>query len=95
MSARWNRAFSTIRDGSRLSYRRAEAPDEAEHRALVQVVELPSGFRILVGRDLEERERIYAHHRQCRALVVRAGRRARSWPADFLSAAACSSGSTR
>jgi len=43
-----------------LSYRRAEASDETQHRALVRVVELPSGFRILVGRDLEERERIYA-----------------------------------
>ena len=43
-----------------ISYRRIEAPDEAEHRALVQVVELPDGFRLLVGRDLEERERIYA-----------------------------------
>ena len=43
-----------------LSYRRAEGSDESQHRALVRVVELPSGFRILVGRDLEERERIYA-----------------------------------
>jgi signal transduction histidine kinase len=42
------------------SYRRIEAPDGVEHRALVQVVELPGGFRLLVGRDLEERERIYA-----------------------------------
>ena len=41
------------------SYRRIEAPDGVEHRALVQVVELPGGFRPLVGRDLEERERIY------------------------------------
>ena len=43
-----------------LSYRRVEPSDDTVHRALVQVVELPSGFRILVGRDLEERERIYA-----------------------------------
>ncbi len=43
-----------------LSYRRAEGSDESQHRALVRVVELPSGFRVLVGRDLEERERIYA-----------------------------------
>jgi signal transduction histidine kinase len=50
-----------------LSYRRADASDEAQHRALVQVVELPSGFRILVGRDLEERERIYA-------IIANAGR---------------------
>src|SRR5580704_8940808 len=41
------------------SYRRIEATDDVDHRALVQVVELPGGFRLLVGRDLEERERIY------------------------------------
>ena len=50
-----------------LSYRRAEASDETQHRALVRVAELPSGFRILVGRDLEERERIYA-------IIANAGR---------------------
>ena len=42
------------------SYRRIDAPEEAEHRALVQVVQLPDGFHLLVGRDLEERERLYA-----------------------------------
>jgi hypothetical protein len=41
------------------SYRRLEAPEGAEHRALVQVVQLPGGFHLLVGRDLEERERLY------------------------------------
>jgi len=41
------------------SYRRLEAPEGAEHRALVQVVQLPGGFRLLGGRDLEERERIF------------------------------------
>lgn len=40
-------------------YRRIEAPEDLEHRALVRVVELPAGFRLLVGRDLEERERLY------------------------------------
>ncbi len=49
------------------SYRRIEAPDDVEHRALVEVVELPSGFRLLVGRDLEERERIYG-------IIANAGR---------------------
>jgi signal transduction histidine kinase len=49
------------------SYRRIEATDEVEHRALVQVVELPGGFRLLVGRDLEERERIYG-------IIANAGR---------------------
>jgi signal transduction histidine kinase len=41
------------------SYRRLEAPEGNEHRALVQVVQLPGGFRLLVGRDLEERERLF------------------------------------
>jgi signal transduction histidine kinase len=49
------------------SYRRIETPEEGEHRALVEVVELPSGFRLLVGRDLEERERIYG-------IIANAGR---------------------
>jgi signal transduction histidine kinase len=49
------------------SYRRIEQQEEAEHRALVQVVELPGGFRLLVGRDLEERERIYS-------IIANAGR---------------------
>jgi signal transduction histidine kinase len=43
------------------SYRRLEAPgatEGAEHRALVNVVQL-GGFHVLVGRDLEERERLY------------------------------------
>src|SRR5579883_495172 len=49
------------------SYRRIDAPEDEEHRALVDVVELPSGFRLLVGRDLEERERIYG-------IIANAGR---------------------
>jgi signal transduction histidine kinase len=40
-------------------YRRLDDPEGTEHRALVRVFELPSGFRLLVGRDLEERERLY------------------------------------
>jgi len=45
-------------------YRRLDEPDTAnqknvEHRALVRVFQLPGGFRLLVGRDLEERERLY------------------------------------
>jgi len=49
------------------SYRRIEQRDDVEHRALVRVVELPGGFRLLVGRDLEERERIYG-------IIANAGR---------------------
>jgi len=40
------------------AYRRLDDPDGAEHEALIRVFQLPSGFRLLVGRDLEERERI-------------------------------------
>jgi signal transduction histidine kinase len=50
-----------------ISYRRVEASEDVEHRALVRVVEIPSGFHLLVGRDLEERERIYA-------IIANAGR---------------------
>ena len=41
------------------SYKRIEQQEDVEHRALVEVVTLPGGFRLLVGRDLEERERLY------------------------------------
>jgi signal transduction histidine kinase len=41
------------------NYRRLEAPEGNEHRALVQIVQLPGGFRLLVGRDLDERERLF------------------------------------
>jgi signal transduction histidine kinase len=40
-------------------YRRLDDAEGTEHHALVRVFELPSGFRLLVGRDLEERERLY------------------------------------
>jgi len=43
-------------------YRRldeADAADHPEHRALARVFQLPGGFRLLVGRDLDERERLY------------------------------------
>jgi signal transduction histidine kinase len=41
------------------AYRRLEDPDSTEHTALVRVSSLPGGFRLLVGRDLEERERLF------------------------------------
>src|SRR5271155_1669900 len=41
------------------NYRRLEAPEGNDPRALVQVVQLPGGFRLLVGRDLDERERLF------------------------------------
>jgi signal transduction histidine kinase len=48
-------------------YRRIEEQDTTEHHALVRVMQLPGGFRLLVGRDLEERERIHN-------VVIAAGR---------------------
>ncbi len=48
-------------------YRRQEDSDGAEHHALVRIFQLPGGFRLLVGRDLEERERLYE-------IVVSAGK---------------------
>ena len=40
-------------------YRRLDEQKSPAHRALVRVFELPGGFRLLIGRDLEERERLY------------------------------------
>jgi signal transduction histidine kinase len=48
------------------NYHRLESSEGAEHRALVRVVQLPGGFHLLVGRDLEERERLFG-------IVVNAG----------------------
>jgi len=48
-------------------YRRLDEAEGAQHEAIVRVFQLPSGFRLLVGRDLEERERIYD-------IIVAAGR---------------------
>jgi signal transduction histidine kinase len=44
---------------SETAYRRLEEQDSAKHRALVRVTELGGGFRLLVGRDLEERRRMF------------------------------------
>jgi signal transduction histidine kinase len=41
-------------------YRRLDETDSAEHRALVKVTELSNGFRLLIGRDLDERRRLFA-----------------------------------
>jgi signal transduction histidine kinase len=40
-------------------YRRLDDQDKTVHRALVKVTELTSGFRLLIGRDLEERRRLF------------------------------------
>jgi signal transduction histidine kinase len=52
---------------SETAYRRLDDPEGSEHFALVHVVELPGGFRLLVGHDLDERERL-------RDIVLAAGR---------------------
>src|SRR4051794_18642668 len=44
---------------SETAYRRLDEQDTANHRALVRVTELDNGFRLLVGRDLEERRRLF------------------------------------
>ena len=41
------------------AYRRLDEQDTADHHALVLVTELSSGFRLLIGRDLEERRRLF------------------------------------
>src|SRR5258708_38657692 len=44
---------------SETAYRRLDEQDAADHRALVHVTELGGGFRLLIGRDLEERRRLF------------------------------------
>jgi len=44
---------------SETSYRRIDDQDNADHRALVYVTELTGGVRLLIGRDLEERRRLF------------------------------------
>ena len=41
------------------SSRRNGAAEHPDHHALVRVFQLPGGFRLFVGRDLDERERLY------------------------------------
>ena len=52
---------------SETAYRRFDEQDTADHRALVHVTELTNGFRLLIGRDLEERRRLFG-------IVAKAGR---------------------
>src|SRR5215468_2354208 len=49
------------------AYRKLEDLEQTEHHALVKVVQLAGGFRMLVGRDLEERDRMHD-------MVIGAGR---------------------
>ena len=41
------------------AYRKLEDLEQTEHHALVKIVQLSGGFRMLVGRDLEERDRMH------------------------------------
>jgi signal transduction histidine kinase len=58
---------------SETAYRRLDEQDSAEHRALVRVTQLGGGFRLLIGRDLEERRRLFgivANAAQWSVLIV-------------------------
>jgi signal transduction histidine kinase len=44
---------------SETAYRRMDDQDDSDHRALVYVTQLSGGFRLLIGRDLEERRRLF------------------------------------
>ncbi len=58
---------------SETAYRRLDEQDTADHRALVRITELSGGFRLLIGRDLEERRRLFdiiANAAQWSLLVV-------------------------
>src|SRR6516165_9786245 len=66
MSVHSSRACSIVPDGSKPTTR-LESPEGAEHRALVRVVQLAGGFHLLVGRDLDERERLFG-------IIVNAGK---------------------
>src|SRR6201999_3746144 len=41
------------------AYRRLDEQETSDHFALVKVTELSSGFRLLIGRDLDERRRMF------------------------------------
>src|SRR3954470_250153 len=47
------------RGWSETAYRRIEDADDRDHLALVRVTELENGFRLLIGRDLAERRRLF------------------------------------
>ncbi len=54
-------------------YRRLDDQEQPNHRALVRVTQLSSGFRLLIGRDLEERRRLFgivANAAQWSVLIV-------------------------
>jgi signal transduction histidine kinase len=44
---------------SETAYRKLEDLEQTEHHALAKIVQLSGGFRMLVGRDLDERDRMH------------------------------------
>jgi signal transduction histidine kinase len=48
-----------INGWSESAYRRMEDQDNSDHRALVHVTQLSGGLRLLIGRDLDERRRLF------------------------------------
>ena len=42
-----------------ITYKRLDEQGDRDHRALVRVAIMPGGFRVLVGRDLDERRRVF------------------------------------
>src|SRR3981189_345587 len=59
MSARLGPGVMATTGWSETAYRRLDEQDAADHRALVRVTELTRGFRLLIGRDLDERRRLF------------------------------------
>jgi signal transduction histidine kinase len=58
---------------SETAYRRLDDQETMDHRALVRVSQLSSGFRLLIGHDLEERRRLFgivANAAQWSVLIV-------------------------
>ena len=67
MSARWSPACSIIRAGWKPPIAASKRPKGLNIARWCRLCELPGGFRLLIGRDLEERERIYG-------IIANAGR---------------------
>jgi signal transduction histidine kinase len=66
-SAGWTETAYRRLDEADTAAHSEQNPSHPEHLAFVRVFQLPGGFRLLVGRDLDERERLYH-------IIVSAGR---------------------
>ena len=95
MSARCRRASSTGPGQFETLYNRTDETDDARpSHAIVRVYLLPGGFRLLVGRDVEERTAPARRHPPRLRLFAALHRRSRLRSAAGSSRAACSSAST-